>query len=168
MKQTSLNNRNSYITRIDTDPDSVDDDQIKSNLKTIHTTIVQRHLRDRPNNKLLDRPPPDIDKSEETLIRPTRRRLAQLRTDKSPLLRQYLHKIDPTNYPTEDCPLCRSGPHDTRHLFNCTELPTDLTIIDMWTNHRGVEDLLAAWEARLGRAPTTHDTSLLVQNCRPT
>ena len=117
---------------------------------SVVTTIVQQHLRDRPNNKLLGRPPPDIDKSEETLARPTRRRLAQLRTEKSPLLRQYLHKIDPTNYPTEDCPLCRSGPHDTRHLFTCTELPTDLTLIDLWANPRGVGDLLAAWEERLG------------------
>ena len=150
MKQTTLNNRNDYITRIDTDPDSIDDDQIKSNLKTIHTTIVQRHLRDRPNNKILDRPPPDIDKSEETLTRPTRRRLAQLRTNKSPLLRQYLHKIDSTNYPTEDCPLCRAGPHDTRHLFNCTEVPTDLTTLDLWTNPCGVADLLDAWEEKLG------------------
>ena len=152
MKQTTLNNRNDYITRIDTDPDSIDDDQIKSNLrmKTIHTTIVQRHLRDRPNNKILDRPPPDIDKSEETLTRPTRRRLAQLRTNKSPLLRQYLHKIDPTNYPTEDCPLCRAGPHDTRHLFDCTEVPTDLTTLDLWTNPCRVAALLDTWGEKLG------------------
>ena len=63
MKQTTHNNRTDYITRIDTDPDSIDDDQVKTNLKTIHTTIVQRHLHDRPINKVLDRQPPDIDKS---------------------------------------------------------------------------------------------------------
>ena len=33
---------------------------INRNMKTIHTTIVQDHLR--PINKLLNRPPPDIDK----------------------------------------------------------------------------------------------------------
>ena len=150
MKQTTLNNSSNYPTRIDTDPDHVDEDQIKTNLKTIHTTIVQRHLRDRPINKVLDRPPPDIDKSEATLTRPTRRHLAQLRTNKSPLLRQYLHKIDPTNYPTEDCPLCRAGPHDTWHLFACPEVPTDLTTSDLWLNPHGVADLLAVWGEKLG------------------
>ena len=154
MKQTTLNNRNSYTTRIETDPNTVDQSDIKTNLKTIHTTIVRDHLRDRPNNKILNRQAPDIDQDEETLPRQTRRRLAQLRTNKSPFLRQYLHKIDPGTYQTDACPLCGVSPHDTPHLFDCTVLPTNLTTDDLWTNPRGVADLLAAWEEKLDRLPT--------------
>ena len=154
MKQTTLNNRHDYSIRIETDPSTVDHDDIKTNLKTIHTTIVSDHLRDRPVNKILNRQAPDIDKDEETLPRQTRRRLAQLRTNKSPLLRQYLNKIDSRTYPTDEWPLCGVSPHDTPHLFDCTELPTDLTTEDLWTNPRGVADLLAAWEEKLDRLPT--------------
>ena len=70
-------------------------------MKTIHTTIIQDHLNNRPINKLLNRPPPDIDKKEETLPHSTRRKLSQLRTNKSPLLMTYLHKIDPANHPQQ-------------------------------------------------------------------
>ena len=154
MKQTTLNNHNNYTTRIETNPNTVDDDDIKTNLKTIHTTIVRDHLRDRPNNKILNRQAPDIDQDEETLPRQTRRRLAQLRTNKSPFLRQYLHKIDPDAHPTDDCPLCGVAPHDTPHLFSCPELPTDLTTDDLWTNPCGVADLLAAWGGKLDPLPT--------------
>ena len=153
MKRTTLNNRHDYTTRIETDPNTVDQDDIKTILKTIHTTIVRDHLRDRPVNKILNRQAPDIDQDEETLPRQTRRRLAQLRTNKSPFLRQYLHKIDSGTYPTDECPLCGVSPHDTPHLFDCTELPTDLTTGDLWTNPVGVAGLLAAWGERLGRLP---------------
>ena len=39
-------------------------------------------------------PPPHISSSEEILPRLTRRTLAQLRTNKSPFLKSYLHKVD--------------------------------------------------------------------------
>ena len=51
-------------------------------MKTIHTTIVQGP-KYRPINILLNRPPPDIDKKEETLPHSTRRKLSQLMTNKS-------------------------------------------------------------------------------------
>ena len=151
MKQTTFNRNNNYTVQIDTDPNTVDEDTTKTNLKTIHTTIVRNHLRDRPDNKVLNRQAPDIDQTEETLPRQTRRRLAQLRTNKSPLLRQYLHKIDPVTYATDECPLCKATPHDTRHLFNCTEVPTDLTARDLWTNPLGVAALLDTWGEMLAR-----------------
>ena len=97
-------------------------------MKTIHTTIVQDHLSNRPINKLLNRPPPDIDKKEETLSHSTRRKLSQLRTNKSPLLMTYLHKIDPANHPAANCPLCNDPNHDSLHLFNCPDIPTTLTV----------------------------------------
>ena len=110
---------------------------IMTNLKTIHTTIVRDHLWDRPHNKILSRQAPDVDQDEETLPRLTRRRLAQLSTNKPPFLRQYLHKIDIITHPTDECPLCGALPHDTPRLFDSTELPTDLTTDDLWTNFLG-------------------------------
>ena len=126
-----------YTTWIDTDHSTVDNDSIKTNLKTIHTTIVRDHLWDRPDNKILSRQAPDVDQDEETLPRLTRRRLAQLSTNKPPFLRQYLHKIDIITHPSDECPLCGASPHDTPHLFDSTELPTDLTTDDLWTNPLG-------------------------------
>ena len=114
-------------------------------MKTIHTTIVQDHLSNRPINKLLNRPPPDIDKKEETLPHSTRRKLSQLRTNKSPLLMTYLHKIDPANHPAANCPLCNDPNHDSLHLFNCSVIPTTLTVWDLWTDPVGVAALLDVW-----------------------
>ena len=119
-------------------------------MKTIHTTIVQDHLSNRPINKLLNRPPPDIDKKEETLPHSTRRKLSQLRTNKSPLLMTYLHKIDPANHPAANCPLCNDPNHDSLHLFNCPDIPTTLTVWDLWTDPVGVAALLDVWGEKLG------------------
>ena len=118
-------------------------------MKTIHTTIVQDHLNNRPINKLLNRPPPDIDKKEETLPHSTRRKLSQLRTNKSPLLMTYLHKIDPANHPAANCPLCNDPNHDSLHLFNCPDIPTTLTVWDLWTDPVGVAALLDVWGEKL-------------------
>ena len=136
---------------IDPDPThAIDENTIKRNMKTIHTTIVQDHLSNRPINKLLNRPPPDIDKKEETLPHSTRRKLSQLRTNKSPLLMTYLHKIDPANHPAANCPLCNDPNHDSLHLFNCPDIPTTLTVWDLWTDPVGVAALLDVWGEKLG------------------
>ena len=100
--------------------------------------------------KLLNRPPPDIDKKEETLPHSTRRKLSQLRTNKSPLLMTYLHKIDPANHPAANCPLCNDPNHDSLHLFNCPDIPTTLTVWDLWTDPVGVAALLDMWWEKLG------------------
>ena len=119
-------------------------------MKTIHTTIVQDHLNNRLINKLLNRPPPDIDKKEETLPHSTRRKFSQLRTNKSPLLMTYLHKINPANHPAANCPLCNDPNHDSLHLFNCPDIPTTLTVWDLWTDPVGVAALLDVWWEKLG------------------
>ena len=59
----------------------------------IHTYIVSRHLVTIDNNKILRTPPPHISSSEEILPRLTRHPIVQLRTNKSPLLKSYLHKF---------------------------------------------------------------------------
>ena len=93
---------------------------------------------------------PDIDKKEETLPHSTRRKLSQLRTNKSPLLMTYLHKIDPANHPAANCPLCNDPNHDSLHLFNCPDIPTTLTVWDLWTDPVGVAALLDMWREKLG------------------
>ena len=82
MKKTIFNNNN-YTIKKETEARLMDND-VRLNLKTIHSIIVQTHLNNRPPNKLLYRPPPEIDKTEETLPHSTRRRLSQLRANKSP------------------------------------------------------------------------------------
>ena len=151
LKKKTIFNNNQYTLNIDPDPThAIDENTIKRNMKTIHTTIVQDHLSNRPINKLLNRPPPDIDKKEETLPHSTRRKLYQLSTNKSPLLMTYLHKIDPANHPAANCPLCNDPNHDSLHLFNCPDIPTTLTVWDLWTDPVGVAALLDVWGEKLG------------------
>ena len=61
--------------------------------------------------------------NRERLPRLTRRTLAQLRTNKSPFLKSYLHKIDAKSHPYPLCILCNTHTHDTHHLFSCTYAP---------------------------------------------
>ena len=151
LKKKTIFNNNQYTLNIDQDPTlAIDENTIKRNMKTIHTTIVQDYLNNRPINKLLNRPPPDIDKKEETLPHSTRRKLSQLRTNKSPLLMTYLHKIDPANHPAANCPLCNDPNHDSLHLFNCPDIPTTLMVWDLWTDPVGVAALLDVWGEKLG------------------
>ena len=79
-----------------------------------------------------------------------RRKLSQLRTNKSPLLMTYLHKIDPASHPAANCPLCNDPNHDSLHLFKCPDIPTTLTVWDLWTDPVGVAALLDVWGEKLG------------------
>ena len=48
--------------------------------------------------------------------------LAQLKTNKSPFLLSYIHKINASTHPSPLCPLCRTHEHiqhTTQHLFSC-------------------------------------------------
>ena len=93
-------------------------------MRHIHTSIVSRHLATRGTNKILRTPPPHTSSSEETFPSLTRRTLAQLRTNKSPFLQSYLHKVDANTHRSPLCPLCNIHTHDTYHLFNCTHIVT--------------------------------------------
>ena len=96
-------------------------------MRHIHTYIVSRHLATRGNNKILRTPPPHTSSSEERLPRLTRRTLAQLRTNKSPFLKSYLHKVDAKTHQSPLCPLCNIHTHDTHHLFPwiCGQTPPE-------------------------------------------
>jgi len=106
------------------------DEEIEQNIKTNHTIAVMEYRNTRPDNKILESQTPDILFIEEILNR-SQRLLAQIRTNKSPFLQTYKHKIDPITNPPPPCPLCSEQPHDTIHLFQCKQIPTTLTPHDL-------------------------------------
>ena len=142
-----------YTTNIPTYPNTITTTDIKTNMRHIHTSIVSSHIATRGNNKILRATPPHIRSSEEILPRITRRTLSQLRTNKSPFLKSYLHKVDAKTHPSPLCPLCNIHTHDTHHLFNCAHIRTTLSLLVLWTDPTGVMDLLARWRDRLAGEP---------------
>ena len=116
LKNTIFNNGR-YTPIIPTDPHTVTTTHIKTNMCHIHTSIVSRHLATRGNIKILCTPPPHISSSEERLPCLTRRTLAQLRTNKSPFLKSYLHKVDDKTHPPPLFPLCHTH---TTHIISST------------------------------------------------
>ena len=127
MKPTTFNNSR-YTTNIPTDP-----------------CTVSQHLAARDNNKILRTHPPQVSSTEENLPRHTRRTLAQLRTNKSPFLLSYLHKIDASTHPSPLCPLCRTHGHTTQHLFSCPQISATLSALDLWRDPSNVAALLDDW-----------------------
>ena len=121
LKNTIFNNGR-YTRNIPTDPHTITTTVIKTNMRHIHTSIVSRHLAMRGYYKIQRTPPAHIRSSEEILPRRTRHTLAQPRTNKSPFLKSYVHKVDAKSHPSPLCPLCNIHRHDTHHLFNCTHI----------------------------------------------
>ena len=113
MKPTTFNNSR-YTTNIPTDPCTVTTADIKANMHDIHTRILSQHLAARDNNKILRTHPPQVSSTEGNLPRHTRRTLAQLRTNKSPFLLSYLHKIN--TFITTLPPLSHSRTYHTTSL----------------------------------------------------
>ena len=101
------------ITNITTDQHTVTTEDIQTNMRHIHASIVSMHLDTRGNSKILHTPPPHISSSEVILPRITRRTLAKLRINRSPFLKSYLHKVDVKTHPSPICPLCNTHTHDT-------------------------------------------------------
>ena len=111
------NYNNNYTVNINTKSDLICEDLIQSNLKLIHSHIVSNHLSQRPPNKVLQDQTPSVSPAELLLSRETRRTLAQLRTNKSPLLVSYLFSIGDPRHPSPLCPLCLMHDHTSSHLF---------------------------------------------------
>ena len=145
-----------YTTTIPTDPCTVTTADMKANMRDIHTSIVSQHLGARDNNKMPRTHPPQVSSTEENLPRHTRRTLAQLRTNKSPFLLSYLHKIEASTHPSPLCPLCRIHKHST-HLFSCPQIHTTLSALDLWRDPSGIAALLDDWREKL--ATTPHKTT---------
>ena len=106
-------------------------DNRKTKIKAIHTSEVKNALDSLPPNKVLGTKPPDINKEELTLSRHVRSQLSQLRSGYSRRLNNYLHKLDDNI--DDKCPNCNNSTHDTRHLFNCPDDPTNLDVLSLWT-----------------------------------
>ena len=151
MKQTIFDNK-SFTTNLDSTSPNITQETIQANLKTIHSVSVQSYLQTRQPNKIIAQIPPPIHKLEQTLPRKTRRTLAQLRTNKSPFLMSYLHKINPTKHTSPLCPLCKAQNHDTTHLFNCTFIRTNLQPLDIRNDPIATAELLQLWTDTLAAA----------------
>ena len=149
---TTFNNSR-YTKNIPTDPCTVTTADIKANMRDIHTSIVSQHLAARDNNKILRTHPPQVSSTGENLHRHMRRTLAQLRTNESPFLLSYLHKIDASTHPSPLCPLCRTHEHTTQHLFSCPQIRTTLSALDLWRDPSGVAALLDDWREKLAQTP---------------
>src|SRR6476469_3113414 len=150
MKQTIFKN-NSFTTNLDANPTNTTETTVQRNIKEIHHSIVENHIRSLKPNKIINQPAPPINKDEQTL-KENRCTLAQLRTSKSPFLKSYLHKINSQNHPFPLCPLCNTQNHDTKHLFTCSSLPTHLTPTDLCNDPVAVAGLLALWDDAMGAA----------------
>src|SRR6476469_10745797 len=85
MKQTIFKNT-SFITNLDANPTNTTETPVQRNIKEINHSIVENHIQSLKPNKIINQPAPSINKDEQTLLRKTRRTLAQLRTNKSPCL----------------------------------------------------------------------------------
>lgn len=146
MKETIFDKWSDKTINMDhnaTDPPTLD--TISQNMKTIHTMVVSECIATYKHNPILSTSPPDIDKSEESLPRKIRRTLAQLRAGKSPILKSYLHSIDPTSHPSPNCPLCNLHEHTTKHLFTCPKVPTTLTPVCLWREPQIAAEFVEDW-----------------------
>ena len=65
----------------------------------------------------------------------------------------YLHNIDPTNYSSPNCPLCKMTEHNTVQLFNCQHLPIALDPDSLWSNLVEAAALLDLWTGSSKPAP---------------
>ena len=140
MKPTTFNNLR-YTTNIPTDPCTVTTADIKANMCDIHTSIVSQHHAAK-DKKILCTHPLQVSSTEENLPRHTRRTLAQLRTNKSPFLLSYLHKIDVSTPSSPLCPIFCIHEHTKPHLFSCPQIHTMLSTLDLWKDPSGLADLL--------------------------
>ena len=132
-------------------PNTVTTTDIKTNMRHIRTSIVYRYLTTRGNNKILHASPQHISCSEEIIPRITRCTLAsELRTNKSPFLKSYIHKVDSKTHPSPLYTLCNIRTHD---LFNCTHIRTTLASLYLWTYPAGMVELLARWRDKLAGGP---------------
>jgi len=124
-------------------------------MKIIHHKSVQNYLQNRSPNPVIQQIiqiHPAINDNEETLSRKTRRSLAQLRANESPFLIAYMNKINLNSHPDPIYPLCKNQNHDTRHLFSCTSINTNLRPGDLWNDPVAVADLFQQWRDALGAA----------------
>ena len=102
----------------------------KSAISSIHQNAVRSAIESN-SSKLINGRPPSIATVEQTLPWKTKTILAQLRTNHSRILGQYMNRIYPTA--RNHCHNCGQSPHDTHHLFDCPSKPTTQKVESLWT-----------------------------------
>ena len=112
-------------------------------------SIASRYLATRGNNKILHTHSTHIISSEEILPRLTRCTRTHTRTNKSPFLISYFRIVGANLHPPPPCSLCKTYPHNTRDLFNCTHIRTTWPSQDLWTYPDEVTALLTRWTVKL-------------------
>ena len=119
----------------------------RQSLSAIHTEEVAayRNSSSRSANRVLGVLPPDISPDEQSLPRPIRTTLSQLRSGFSSKLQSYRHRIGLSD--SSLCPECNSQEHTTEHVFACPAAPTPLTPLNLWTDPLGVADFLCTLRA---------------------
>ena len=122
MKDTLLTHENKVQEHFETD--SRDRDSIKKFIKSIHTDTVRSTLSSYPNNKVLNETPPDLSLEEINLSKKARSELSRLCSGYSRNLYSYLSRLNPEIQ--DSCPRCGATPHNTTHLFNCTQRPAQI------------------------------------------
>ena len=98
----------------------------------IHTSSVATYLASRAPNTVLGTIPPTISKSEASLDRKDRVRLAQVRCGHSPILGVFMARIKKPPDKSRHCSHCKTANHDAIHLFTCPLFPTQLKPVDLW------------------------------------
>ena len=66
---------------------------------------------------------------------------------------QPTHRLTHPHLSNPICPFCKTHPHTTEYLFNCTYLYTSNNILDLWMSPGRVVLLLARWKGRLAGLP---------------
>src|SRR6476469_6124339 len=66
MKQTIFKN-NSFTTNLDANPTNTTETTVQRNIKEIHHSIVENHIRSLKSNKIINQPVPPIKKYEQSL-----------------------------------------------------------------------------------------------------
>ena len=130
LKHTILQYKEEVENWYSNDTSTISRGKYKLCLANIHSATVEECMTRFDKNRVLDAPPPPIDKEEISLDRKSRTLLSQLRSGFSTCLNSYKARIDPTTL--DNCPACSQSPHDVTHLFNCPSNPTDLSPIDLW------------------------------------
>ena len=149
LKKSTIVNNGHYTTNIPI----VTTTDIKTNMRHIHTYIYLGIYPQEAITKYYAHLHHTLAALKKLLPRLTRCTLSQLRTNKSPFLKSYLHKVDAKSHQSPLCPLCNTYTHNAHHLFNCTHICTTLSPMDMCTDPAGVTALLARWTEKMAGGP---------------
>jgi hypothetical protein len=108
-------------------------------LSALHTAAVTAS-KAKLVNKLLGRVSTDFNLIEDTLPRRTRTTLSQVRSTYCNKLESYQARVGQP--PSDLYPACRSTPHTSEYLFNCTSFPKNLNKLDLWSHPQETADFL--------------------------